>query len=122
MKQTWYAMRDAICDAYAIFDKEKIEPGLKLENQVHRWKDELISVKIDIKITGIGCTVCKWQAQQEWHNSVINNTVPSRMQQETKLLQKHIAPKHMAVIHSRCSTKYEHLAMIKSHKSRFKQA
>ena len=88
--------------------KEKIEPGLNLSNQVCRWKDELISVKIDIKITGIGCTVCKWQAKQEWHNSAINITMPSRMQQETKLLHSNIATKHMAVIYSRCLTKDEH--------------
>ena len=82
--------------------KEKIEPGINLANQVCRWKDEMISVEIDMKITGIGCTVCKWQAKQEWHNSVINNTMPSRMQQETKLLHSNIATKHMAVMYSRC--------------------
>ena len=88
--------------------KEKIEPGLNLANQECCWKDELISVEIDIKITGIGCTVCKWQAKQEWHNSAINSTMPSRMQQETKLLHSNIATKHMAVIYSRCLTKDEH--------------
>ena len=44
--------------------KEKIEPGLNLANQELRWKDELISIEIDTKITGIGRTVCKWQAKQ----------------------------------------------------------
>ena len=91
-----------------VLRKEKIEPGLNLANQECRWKDELISVEIDIKITGIGCTVCKWQAKQEWHNSAINSTMPSRMQQETKLLHSNIATKHMAVIYSRCLTKDEH--------------
>ena len=33
--------------------KEKIEPGLYLAKQVCRWKDEMISVEIDIKITGM---------------------------------------------------------------------
>ena len=102
--------------------KEKIEPGLNLANQVRRWKDELISVEIDIKITRIGCTVCKWQAKQEWHDSAINSTMPSKMQQETKLLHSNIATKHMAVIYSRCLTKYEHWDTAKSHNSRFKQA
>ena len=71
--------------------KEKIEPGLNLENQEFHSKYELISVEIDIKIAGNGCTVCKWQAKQEWHNSAINSMMPSRMQQETKLLHPNIA-------------------------------
>ena len=91
-----------------VLRKEKIEPGLNLANQVRRWKDELISVEIDIKITRIGCTVCKWQAKQEWHNFAINSTMPSRMQQETKILHSNIATKHMAVIYKRCLTKDEH--------------
>ena len=40
------------------------EPGLNLEIQECHWKDEMISVEIDIKITGIGVTVWKWQAMQ----------------------------------------------------------
>ena len=91
-----------------VLRKEKIEPGLNLANQVRRWKDEMIEVEIDIKITGIGCTVCKWQAKQEWHDSAINSTMPSRMQQETKLMHCNIATKHMAVIYSRFLTKEEH--------------
>ena len=91
-----------------VLQKEKIDQGINLANQVCRWKDEMISVEIDIKITGIGCTVCKWQAKQEWHNSAINSTMPSRMQQETKLLHSNIATKHKAVIYSRCLTKHEH--------------
>ena len=88
--------------------KEKIKPGLNLANQACRWKDELISVEIDIKITGIGCTVCKWQAKQEWCKTVINNMMALRMQQETKLLHSNLATKQMAVIYSRCLTKDEH--------------
>ena len=112
------------CDMQCICElrKEKIEPCLNLANQVCCWKDEMILVKIDIKITGIGCMVCNWQAKQEWHNSAINSTMLSRMQQETKLLHSNIATKHMAVIYSRCLTKDEHWAIAKSHKSRFKQA
>ena len=90
-----------------------IEPGLNLENQECHWKGELISVEIDIKITGIGCTVCKWQAKQEWHNSAINNTMPSRIPQETKLLHSNIATKHTAVTYSRYLRKDEHLATAK---------
>ena len=91
-----------------MIQKEKIEPGLNLANQVRLWKDELILVEIDIKITEIRCTVCKWQAKLEWHNSAINSTMPSRMQQETKLPHSNIATKHMAVIQSRYFTKDEH--------------
>ena len=91
-----------------VLQKEKDEQGINLATQVCRWKDEMISVKIDIKITGIGCTVCKWQAKQEWHNSAINSTMPSRMQQTTKILHSNIATKHMAVICSRCLIKHEH--------------
>ena len=88
--------------------KEKIEPGHTLATQVRHWKDELISVEIDIKIAGIGDTVCKWQAKQRRHNSVINSTMPSRVQLETKLLHPNIARKHMEVNYSRCLTKNEH--------------
>ena len=91
--------------------EEKIELGLNLANQVRRWKYELISVKIYIKITRIGCTVCKWQAKQEWHDSAINTMMPSKMQQETKILHSNIGTKHMEVIYSRCLTKDEHRAM-----------
>ena len=116
----WYARCDMQC--ICVLRKEKIEPGLNMENQERRWKDELILVEIDIKITGIGCTVCKWQAKQEWHNSAINNTMLSRMQQETKLPLSNIATKHMALIYSRCLTKDEHWATAETHNSRFKQA
>ena len=50
------------------------------------------------------------------------NTMPTRMQQETKLLHSNIATKHMAVIYSKSLTKDEHRATAKTHKSRFKQA
>ena len=106
-------MQDVICNAYACFN---------LANQELHWKDELTSIEIDIKITGIGCMVWKWQAKQEWHNSAINSTMPPRMQQETKLLHSNIATKHMAVIYSRCLTNHEHRATAESHKSRSKQA
>ena len=45
--------------------EEKDEQGSKLANQVCHWKDEMISVEIDIKITGKGCTVCKWYGIDE---------------------------------------------------------
>jgi hypothetical protein len=48
-----------------VLRKGKDEPGIILANQVCHWIDEMISVEIDIKITGNGCTVCKWQAKQE---------------------------------------------------------
>ena len=88
--------------------KGMIEPGLNLEIQECHWKGEVISVEINIKITGIGCTVCKWQAKQIWHRSAINTTRPSKCIKNNKLLHSNITTKHMAVIHSRCLTKYEH--------------
>ena len=102
----WDARYDVQC--IWILRKGKDDQGINLANQVCHWKDEMFSVEIDIKITGNGCTVCKWQAKQEWHKSVINSMMPSRMQQETKLLHSNIATKHMAVIYSRCLTKDEH--------------
>ena len=77
--------------------KEKIEPGINLANQVRRCKGELISVEIDIKITGIGCTVCKWQAKQIWQRSAINSTRPSKCIKNNKLLHPNITTKHMEV-------------------------
>ena len=91
-----------------VLRKKKNEQGSNLENQACHWKDEMILVEIDIKITGNGCTVCKWQAKQEWCKTVVNSTMPLRMQQETKLLHSNIATKHMAVMYKRCLTKDEH--------------
>ena len=90
-----------------VLGKENDEKGSNLANQACHWKDEMISVKIDIKITGIGCTVCKWQAKQEWHESAINSMIALRMQQVTKLQHSNISTKHMAVIYRRCLTKDE---------------
>ena len=101
-------MRDVICNAYVCFGRKKDEQGINLENQVCRWKDEMISVEIDMKITGNGCTVCKWQAKQEWHKYAINSTMLLSMQQETMLQHPNIKTKHMAVIYRRCITKEEH--------------
>ena len=47
------------------------EPGLNLEIQVCHWKDVMKSLENDIKNTGIGVTVWKWQAIQKWHRSAI---------------------------------------------------
>ena len=91
-----------------VLRKENGEQGSNLVNQACHWKDGMISVEIDMKITGNGCTVCKWQAKQEWCKTVINSMMALRMQQETKLLHSNIATKHMEVIYSRCFTKYEH--------------
>ena len=66
-------MRDVICNAYAGSGRKNDEQGINLANQVCRWKDEMILVEIDIKITGIECTVWKWQAKQIWHWSAINS-------------------------------------------------
>ena len=91
-----------------VLRKKNDEHGSNLANQACHWKYEMISVEIDIKITGNGCTVCKWQAKQEWCKTVINSTKLLSMQQETKLQHPNIATKHMAVIYRRCLTKDEH--------------
>ena len=116
----WYATCDMRC--ICVLRKKKDEQGSNLANQVCHWKDEMISVEIDIKITGNGCTVCKWQAKQEWHESAINNMIALKMQQATVLWHSNIATKHMAVIYKRCLTKDEHWATASSQHNRFKQA
>ena len=92
----WYARYDMRC--VCVLRKKKDEQGSNLANQACHWKDEMISVEIDIKITGNGCTVCKWQAKQEWHESAINSMIALRIHQVTMLQHPNIATKHMAVI------------------------
>ena len=58
IREMWYAM-------HMRAPEENDEQGSNLANQACHWKGEMISVEIDIKITGNGCTVCKWQAKQE---------------------------------------------------------
>ena len=118
--KSWYARYDMQC--ICVLQKRNNEQGINLANQVCRWKDEMISVEIDIKISGNRCTVCKWQAKQGWCYSAINIMMPFRMQQETKLLHSNITTKYMEVMYSRCLTKHEYWATANSHKSRFKQA
>ena len=62
--QRWYAMLDAMRDAYARYDRKMQEPGLNMEIQVCHWKDEMKSLENDIKNARIGVTVWKWQAIQ----------------------------------------------------------
>ena len=90
-----------------VLRKKNDEQGIKLANIACHWKDEMISVEIDIKITGNGCTVCKWQAKQG-HESAINSMIALRMQQVTMLQHTNIATKHMAVICRTFLTKDEH--------------
>ena len=91
-----------------VLREENDEHGSNLANQACHWKDEMISVEIDIKITGNRCTVCKWQAKQERHEYAINSMIALKMQQVTMLQHPNIATKHMAVIYRRCLTKDEH--------------
>ena len=88
--------------------KGKNDQGINLANQVCPLKDEMISVEIDIKITRNGCTVCKWQAKQEWHKAAINSMMLLSMQQETTLQHPNIITKYMEVIYRRSSKKEEH--------------
>ena len=115
-----------ICEMWSVMHmrapEENDEQGSNLANQVWHWKDEMISVEIDIKITGNGCTVCKWQAKQEWHDSAINNMIALRIQQVTTLQHPNIARRHMAAIYRRCLTKDEQWATARSQHNRFKQA
>ena len=119
-KHVWYARYDMRC--ICVLRKENDEQGSNLANQACHWKDEMISVEIDIKITEIGCTVCKWQAKQEWHESAINSTIALKMQQVTMLQHPNIAKKHMAVIYRRCLTKDEHWGTASSQHIKLKQA
>ena len=112
-------MHDMRC--VCVLRKKKYEHGSNMANQVCHWKDEMILVEIDIKITENGCTVCKWQAQ-EWHKSAINSTMLLSMQQETMLQHPNIAKKHMEVIYRRCLTKDEHWATASSQHIKLKQA
>ena len=116
----WYARWDMQC--ICVLRKGKNDQGIKLSNQVCHWKDEMISFEIDIKITGKGCMVCKWQATQEWRKTAINSTKALRMHQETKLMHSNIATKHTTAIYTRCFTKHEHWAMAKSQQNNYKQA
>ena len=119
-KHVWYARYDMRC--ICVLRKENDEHGSNLANQACHWKYEMISVEIDIKITGNGCTVCKWQAKQEWHESAINSMIALKMQQATMLQHSNIATKHMAVIYRRCLTKDEHWATASSQHIQLKQA
>ena len=78
MMQRWYAMWDAMRDAYARYDREKQEPGLNFEIQVCHWKYEKKSLENYIKDAGIGGTVWKWQAIQIWPRSAIYSKYPSK--------------------------------------------
>ena len=111
-KHVWYARYDMRC--ICVLRKENDEHGSNLANQACHWKDEMISVEIDIKITGNGCTVCKWQAKQEWHESAINSMIALKMQQVTMLQHSNIATKHMEAIYRRSLTKDEHWATARS--------
>ena len=71
--------------------KGNIEPVLNLEIQECHWKYELISVEIHIKITGIGCTVWKWQAKQIWHRSAINSKWPTKCNKLNMLQHSNMA-------------------------------
>ena len=119
-KHVWYAWYDMRC--ICVLRKENDEHSSNLANQACHWKGAMISVEIDIKITGNGYTVCKWQAKQEWHESAINSMIALKMQQVTMLQHPNIATKHMAVIYRRCLTKDEHWAMASSQHNMFKQA
>ena len=78
-----------------VLRNENDEQGSNLANQACHWKGEMISVEIDIKITGIGCTVCKWQAKQIWHKAAINSTRPSKCIKNNMLQQSNMTTKYM---------------------------
>ena len=119
-KHIWYARYDMRC--ICVLRKENDEHGSNLANQACHWKDEVISVEIDIKITGIGCTVWKWQAKQIWHRSAIISKWPTKCIKINMLQHSNVIAKYMAGIHSWCLTKDEHWATANSSINRFKQA
>ena len=80
--------------------KGMIEPGLNLEIEECHWKGEVITVEIDIKNTGMGGTVGKWQAKQIWHRSAINSKQPSKCIKIIMLQHSNMTTKYMAGIHS----------------------
>ena len=53
----WDARYDVQC--IWVLQKGKDDQGINLVNQACRWKDGVISVEIDIRITENGCMVCK---------------------------------------------------------------
>ena len=106
MNMVWYAGCGKRCTC--MIWTWMIEPGLNMEIQECRWKGEVISVEIYIKITGIGRTVWKWQAKQIWHRSTINSTRPSKCIKNNMLQHSNIATKYMVGIHSWSLTKNEH--------------
>ena len=57
-----------------------------LGNQASHWIKGKISVEIDIKITGNGCTVCKWQAKQDSSKTAVYSNMAS-LEQEIIMLQ-----------------------------------
>ena len=119
MNMIWYArcgMR-CICKIW----QGVIEPGLNLEIQECHWKDEMKSLENDIKITGIGVTVWKWQAIQIWHRSAIYNKWSSKCNEMNMLQHSNMTTKYMAGMHSRCLRR-EHWATTNSSINRFKQA
>ena len=116
----WHAGCDMGC--ICMIWKGMIEAGLNLEIQECHWKGEVISDEIDIKITGIGCTVWKWQAKQIWHRSVIISKQSSKCIKINMLRHSIMTTKYMAGIHSRCLTKDEHWATANSSINKFKQA
>ena len=77
-------MRDVICNAYACFGGKDDEQGINLANQVCRWKDEMISVEIDIKITGFG-TVCTSKKIPTTKSNI--GAISSTIQQHQKAIQ-----------------------------------
>ena len=99
-----------------------IEPGLNLEIQESHWKVEVISVEIDIKITGIGCTVWKWQAKQIWHRSTIISKWPTKCIKINMLQHSNMTTKYMAGMHSWCLTKDQLSAMANLSINSFNQA
>ena len=71
----------------ALEPKEKMMgKGLILENQASHWIEGKISVEIDIKITGNGRTVCKWQAKQYSHKTAVYSHM-APLEQEIIMLQ-----------------------------------
>ena len=83
---------DAIYDVQCIWvlRKGKDECGTNLANQACHCIDSDISVEIDMKITGNGYTVCKWQAKQEQCKTALNSIIAFKMHHENMLQHSNI--------------------------------
>ena len=89
--------------------------GRILVTQACHWKDWKISVEIDMKITGDGCTVCKWRAKQDVMQYAYNSNMATLMQSLNMLQHPNMNTNYMAVKYKWSSTNHEHWATARTY-------